>query len=228
MATESFYEDMVIDTPEKAAAIEELFAHPEKYTYHCTGKINFKWATREEMDRFMAKFMEQGDDSGDKNDNSAHDVSVRVDPELRRATRLQDGSELRVRAREGEPRCLGISPRERHPDGEEGYVQDVPQHHRGSGDSGVRHARHQMYRKFKTIVSATFLHSSRWSGEWAYGLPTFGLRRTGTRNGGRRPDGPPPRRTVPGIRCPPRRRSCCVRGRNLLCTRRAGPPASPS
>ncbi len=76
MATESFYEDMVIDTPEKAAALEDLFAHQEKYTYHCTGKLNFRWATREEMDRFVAKHTKKGDDSGDKDDDTEHDVSV--------------------------------------------------------------------------------------------------------------------------------------------------------
>jgi len=68
MATKSFYEDMVIDTPEKAAAIEELFAHPEKYTYHCKGIEHYRWATREEMDRFVAKHIKQRDDSGDDND----------------------------------------------------------------------------------------------------------------------------------------------------------------
>ena len=76
MATQSFYEDMVIDTPEKAAAIERMCANPEKYTYHCTGKLNFRWATREEMDRFVAKHTEQRDDSGDDNDDTKHDVSV--------------------------------------------------------------------------------------------------------------------------------------------------------
>ncbi len=70
MATKSFYEDMVIDTPEKAAAIEEVYTHPEKYTYHCTGKLNFRWATREEMDRFVAKHIKQRDDSGQQHNQT--------------------------------------------------------------------------------------------------------------------------------------------------------------
>ncbi len=145
MALESFYEDLVIDTPEKVAAIERMCANPEKYTYHCTGKLNFRWATREEMDRFMAKFMEQRDDSGDKNDDTEHDVSVRADSDLRRAARRQDGSELRVCARGGEPRGFGLSPRECYLNGEERPVQDLHQPHEGSGDSGLRHARNQVH-----------------------------------------------------------------------------------
>ncbi len=65
MATQSFYEDMVIDTPEKAAAIEELFAHPEKYTYHCTGKINFEWATEEDFKKLREKYCRPEDDFED-------------------------------------------------------------------------------------------------------------------------------------------------------------------
>ena len=76
MATKSFYEDMVIDTPEKAAAIEELFAHPEKYTYHCKGVTNFEWATKEFMDKVMAKYIEPRDDSGDEHDKTENDPSV--------------------------------------------------------------------------------------------------------------------------------------------------------
>ncbi len=65
MATKSFYEDMVIDTPEKAAAIEELFAHPEKYTYHCKGIEHYHWATQEDLEELMAPFIEKRDDSED-------------------------------------------------------------------------------------------------------------------------------------------------------------------
>ncbi len=65
MATQSFYEDLVIDTPEKAAAIERMCANPEKYTYHCTGKLNFKWATDKFLQELMAPYIEKRDDSGD-------------------------------------------------------------------------------------------------------------------------------------------------------------------
>ena len=63
MATESFYEDMVIDTPEKAAAIEELFAHPEKYTYHCKGIDRYQWADEEFLQRLKEKYCKRGDDT---------------------------------------------------------------------------------------------------------------------------------------------------------------------
>ncbi len=96
MATKSFYEDMVIDTPEKAAAIEELFAHPEKYTYHCTGKLNFRWATREEMDQLMAPYIRKRDDSGDDNDNAEHDATVRIDSDLWRISCQRSDSGLCV------------------------------------------------------------------------------------------------------------------------------------
>ncbi len=75
MATESFYEDMVIDTPEKAAALEDLFAHPEKYTYYSTGKINFKWADEEFLQRLKEKYCKRRDELGnndDANDGVAH------------------------------------------------------------------------------------------------------------------------------------------------------------
>ncbi len=69
MALESFYEDMVIDTPEKATALEDLFAHPEKYTYYSTGKLNFRWTTREELDRLMAPYIKKVDDSEDNDED---------------------------------------------------------------------------------------------------------------------------------------------------------------
>ena len=68
MATESFYEDMVIDTPEKAAAIEELFAHPEKYTYHCQGIDRYQWADEEFLQRLKEKYCKRRDDSENNED----------------------------------------------------------------------------------------------------------------------------------------------------------------
>ena len=68
MATESFYEDMVIDTPEKAAAIEELFAHPEKYTYHCKGIDRYQWADEEFLQRLKEKYCRQSDGSQGQGD----------------------------------------------------------------------------------------------------------------------------------------------------------------
>jgi len=62
MATESFYEDMVIDTPEKAAAIERMCADPEKYTYHCTGKLNFEWADEALYQKLKEKYCKPRDD----------------------------------------------------------------------------------------------------------------------------------------------------------------------
>ena len=67
VATESFYEDLVIDTPEKAAAIERMCANPEKYTYHCKGIEHYHWATQKDLEELMAPFIKQKDDSGDDN-----------------------------------------------------------------------------------------------------------------------------------------------------------------
>ena len=68
MATQSFYEDMVIDTPEKAAAIEELFAHPEKYTYHCKGIEHYHWATEEDYEKLREKYCRRSDGSQGQGD----------------------------------------------------------------------------------------------------------------------------------------------------------------
>ncbi len=56
MATQSFYEDLVIDTPEKAAAIERMCANPEKYTYHCQGIDRYQWADEEFLQRLKEKY----------------------------------------------------------------------------------------------------------------------------------------------------------------------------
>ena len=61
VATESFYEELVIDTPEKAVAIERMCADPEKYTYHCTGKLNFEWADEELYQRLKEKYCKTED-----------------------------------------------------------------------------------------------------------------------------------------------------------------------
>ncbi len=77
MATESFYEDMVIDTPEKAAAIERMCANPEKYTYHCTGNFNFRWATDEFLQELMAPYIEKMDDLRDCKDRARSSHALR-------------------------------------------------------------------------------------------------------------------------------------------------------
>ena len=128
MATQSFYEDMVIDTPEKAAAIEELFAHPEKYTYHCTGKINFEWADEEFLQKLKEKYCKPGDDLESK-DAAEDGVAIRVDSHTGRRYRLRHGADLCVRSRIEESGDFGISSREGRFDGEERSVQDICQLH---------------------------------------------------------------------------------------------------
>ena len=68
MATQSFYEDMVIDTPEKAAAIERMCANPEKYTYHCKGIEHYHWATEEDYEKLREKYCRRSDGSQGQGD----------------------------------------------------------------------------------------------------------------------------------------------------------------